>query len=65
MKLEDVASLIVAHENFPKDGILFQDIFPIFRNPSALQTLLNDLTDHCRSLKARVDVVVGSVAYDG
>src|SRR5262245_5383466 len=57
-----IRSLLRAYPDFPKPGILFQDIFPIFSNPAAVRQLITHLATHCRQLLAndeRVDVVVG------
>ncbi|XP_788872.2 adenine phosphoribosyltransferase, partial [Strongylocentrotus purpuratus] len=46
--------------DFPKPGILFRDIFPLFRDPSILSDLLDLLVHHVQqNFKDKVDVVVG------
>ncbi|CAI2161454.1 16889_t:CDS:2 [Funneliformis geosporum] len=60
MDIQEVRSLIKVIPDFPQKGILFQDIFPIFRNPKAVETLINHITDHIVSnIKEKIDVVVG------
>ena len=60
MHLDEVRQLITAHPDFPKPGILFQDIFPIFQHPDAVQTLLDGLLAKIRELDAPVEAVIGT-----
>ncbi|KAL0573919.1 adenine phosphoribosyltransferase [Marasmius crinis-equi] len=54
-----------SHPDFPKKGVVFLDIFPILRNPTAFETLithfLHRLTSHTipRSSSKKIDVIVG------
>ncbi|OMJ08742.1 Adenine phosphoribosyltransferase [Smittium culicis] len=41
--IEKVKALVADYQDFPKEGILFRDIFPIFLNPQALDCLLNHM----------------------
>ncbi|KAF8915954.1 phosphoribosyltransferase-like protein [Mucidula mucida] len=58
-------SLLQAHPDFPKKGIVFLDIFPILRNPVAFETLITHLLHHLTSStipklpNGKIDVVVG------
>ena len=36
-RLEAVQAALKAYPDFPKPGILFQDIFGVFSNPTALE----------------------------
>jgi adenine phosphoribosyltransferase len=56
--LDKVKQLLRPVPDFPKKGILFQDIFPIFQNPKATKCLVDELTAHIRTL-GRVDSIVG------
>ena len=38
----DIQSLIRDYQDFPKPGVLFRDITPIFRNEHALKKIVND-----------------------
>ena len=55
-RLDKAQSLIRAIPDFPKPGILFQDIFPIFQHPSHIQALIDGLTE---LIPGTVDVIVG------
>lgn len=58
--LEEAKSIIRAIPDFPKAGILFQDIFPLFRHPRHLQTILDAMLDHIQALKDKPTTIVGS-----
>ncbi|KAF8351533.1 adenine phosphoribosyltransferase [Amanita rubescens] len=53
------------HQDFPKNGIVFLDIFPLFRDPLLLETLITNFVHHTtsttlpRASTTKVDVVVG------
>ncbi|KAI9482197.1 adenine phosphoribosyltransferase [Coemansia sp. RSA 989] len=57
--IEQVKALVREYPDFPTEGILFRDIFPIFREPEAVECLVNHFAEKIRSLSASVDVVVG------
>ncbi|OCH93595.1 adenine phosphoribosyltransferase [Obba rivulosa] len=58
-------SLLKAHPDFPKKGIVFLDIFPILRDPVAFETLITHFVHHItsdvipRTHSKKIDVVVG------
>ncbi|KZT58830.1 PRTase-like protein [Calocera cornea HHB12733] len=58
-------SLLGEYPDFPQPGIVFLDIFPIFRSPFALETLFTHLVHHIttvtlpRNRLSSIDVVVG------
>lgn len=53
----DLRDLIGNYPDFPKDGILFRDINPVFRNNEALKFIADEF--HRRFAKTRVDAVAG------
>ena len=55
MDLSEAISFIRPIENFPKAGILFQDITPALANPAAFEALVSAFA----SLTKNVDYVVG------
>jgi adenine phosphoribosyltransferase len=57
--LSDLKKLLKATPDFPKQGIIFQDIFPLFKNPSAVQSIVADITNHIFRTLQKVDVIVG------
>lgn len=50
-------ALLAPHPDFPIPGILFQDIFPLFKSPSATALIVSHIVHHLSAL--RVHVVVG------
>ncbi|KAI8849004.1 adenine phosphoribosyltransferase [Chytridium lagenaria] len=58
--IEYVRSKLRAIPDFPKKGILFQDIFGIFQDPLAVETLVTHIVHHLLSSGLpKVDAVVG------
>ncbi|GAB4423657.1 MAG: adenine phosphoribosyltransferase [Anaerolineae bacterium] len=53
----DLASTIRSVPDFPIEGILFYDITTLLKNPKALKSTVDQLTD--RYANASIDVVVG------
>jgi len=53
----NLEQLIVDYPDFPKDGILFRDMFPILRSPTAMTFMLNQLGDFSDRLTP--DYIVG------
>ena len=54
MNLEELVS---SYPNFPKKGILFRDMSPILRSPSAMTSMLNQFGDFSDRLMP--DYIVG------
>ncbi|KAG8218732.1 adenine phosphoribosyltransferase [Butyriboletus roseoflavus] len=58
-------SIVTIYPDFPKPGVSFLDIFPIFRDPVAFETMITHfiyhITSHTvpKSVRKKVDVVVG------
>ncbi|KAI9217878.1 adenine phosphoribosyltransferase [Blastocladiella britannica] len=57
--LNRVTDLIPAIADFPKPGIVFRDLFPVFRDPLAVEQLCAHLTSHLLALPKKVDLIVG------
>jgi len=53
-----VESLIDIHENFPKKGIVFRDVFPVLRHSEATAALFRLLGERVKQL-GKIDVVLG------
>lgn len=53
----DLRDLIGDYPNFPKDGILFRDVNPVFRSNDALNFIAEEF--HRRFAKAKIDAVAG------
>lgn len=59
--LRRAAALIRAVPDFPQPGILFRDIFPVFRDVAALESLTTHLLAHLFALNVKIDLVVGAL----
>ncbi|KAI0269282.1 adenine phosphoribosyltransferase [Gloeopeniophorella convolvens] len=63
--VEYIKSLLKPYPDFPKKGVNFLDIFPLFRNPVAVETLVTHLLHHIFSVTTfnspskKIDVIVG------
>ncbi|KAK2466152.1 hypothetical protein APHAL10511_001794 [Amanita phalloides] len=63
--VELIRSRLTLHPDFPKKGIVFLDILPIFRDPLLFETLITHLLYHLTSITLprvptrKIDVVVG------
>lgn len=58
-EVEYLRSKLRQFPDFPEQGILFEDILPIFQDPKAFETLVTSLERHIRSTHGAVDVIVG------
>lgn len=58
-RIERVQSLIKGHPDFPKPGILFRDIFPVLRNPTVFQELLDVMAEQVKAKAPNVELIVG------
>ncbi|CAO3595849.1 unnamed protein product [Absidia cylindrospora] len=58
--IERIKSLLGTHEDFPKKGIVFKDMFPVFQDPTAVEALIANIVQHINSTYAeKIDTVVG------
>ncbi|EDX08885.1 adenine phosphoribosyltransferase [Drosophila simulans] len=58
-KLDYVKSKIGEYPNFPKEGILFRDIFGALTDPKACVYLRDLLVDHIRESAPEAEIIVG------
>lgn len=56
---EKIKQRIKIYEDFPKKGISFKDIFPLFQAPALTDDVINLMEMHCKSLCAKIDAVIG------
>lgn len=56
----DLASYIRDIPNFPKEGIVFKDITPLFQDPQALRYTIDQMAEF--AVGKKVDVVLGAEA---
>ncbi|PVF99772.1 putative APT1-adenine phosphoribosyltransferase [Serendipita vermifera] len=63
--VQKIRNSLGVHPNFPKEGIIFLDVFPIFRDPSLTELLISHFITHIvtetlpKTSNSKVDVVVG------
>ncbi|ORZ07684.1 adenine phosphoribosyltransferase [Absidia repens] len=58
--IERIKSLLGTHEDFPKKGIVFKDMFPVFQDPTAVEALIANIVQHINSTyPEKIDTVVG------
>jgi adenine phosphoribosyltransferase len=57
MELSEIKSLLKDFPDFPIPGIIFKDIFPLFKNPLAIETIIDNFERQLLDLK--VDCIVG------
>ncbi|ORX80334.1 adenine phosphoribosyltransferase [Anaeromyces robustus] len=58
--IELVKSCLRVIPDFPIKGIMFQDIFPIFQNPKAVNAMVNHFVNHIKETHPQgVDAIVG------
>ena len=56
LDLKEIHSTVKSYQDFPKKGIVFQDILPIFEKPKVLEKIVSHLE---KRYKGHVDSVVG------
>ena len=57
---EKIKKQIKIYPNFPKQGIDFKDIFPLFETPALVDDVIQLFSKHCKaSINKKIDVVVG------
>ncbi|KAG0307929.1 adenine phosphoribosyltransferase [Dissophora globulifera] len=60
MDLKRINSLIREIPDFPKEGILFKDIFPLFQDPIAVEMVITHIVNYINThIDKKVDVIVG------
>ncbi len=56
--IDYIKDLILAIPDFPKPGIMFRDITPIFKNPQAIEDLVDRMCEIVKDLN--IDVIVAA-----
>lgn len=62
--VEYIKSFLTLYQDFPKKGVVFCDIFPLFRNPLAFEALVTHIVHHLvsdvipNSPDKKIDVIV-------
>jgi len=58
-RIQRISERIRIYPDFPKPGISFKDIFPLFQSPSLLDDMISHFHEVIEKLAIHVDVVVG------
>jgi len=58
-RIVQIRNTIGAIPDFPKKGILFRDIFPVFQNPAMTKDCIDVLAEYVKSKYEHIDVIVG------
>ncbi|XP_060693621.1 adenine phosphoribosyltransferase [Hemiscyllium ocellatum] len=58
-KLQLIYSTIKSYPDFPIQGIIFRDIFPLFQDPKAFSAVIDLFEDHLRKKFPKIDLFVG------
>ena len=59
VRVERIQSAIKTYPDFPKKGVVFRDVFPIFEQPIIMKDLVDVLVDHIQSLEVKPEAIVG------
>eukprot|EP00823_Brevimastigomonas_motovehiculus_P004200 TRINITY_DN2710_c0_g1_i1.p1 TRINITY_DN2710_c0_g1~~TRINITY_DN2710_c0_g1_i1.p1 ORF type:complete len:189 (+),score=45.13 TRINITY_DN2710_c0_g1_i1:74-640(+) len=54
-----VKELLTEYKDFPKKGVVFRDIFPVFADSKALEMVITRFVYHIQSTYTKVDMIVG------
>jgi len=63
VKLKDILALIKDVPNFPREGVQFKDITPIFENPKAFKSLIDELSEAVARWKPQKIVAIESRGF--
>lgn len=63
LNIEEVKKLIVDVPNFPKEGIIFKDITPIFQHPDVLNKIIEQIAEIASKIDFDVIVAPESRGY--
>uniref|UniRef100_A0A6M2E8I5 Adenine phosphoribosyltransferase n=1 Tax=Amblyomma tuberculatum TaxID=48802 RepID=A0A6M2E8I5_9ACAR len=58
-RVEEVRAELKAYPDFPKKGILYRDIMPIFRKPNVFRKVVDLFAEHVRKSAATVHTIAG------
>lgn len=57
--MQDIEKQITSHLNFPKEGINFRDITPLFQQPSNINILLDEFVKRIKEKDIQIDAIAG------
>eukprot|EP00123_Amoebidium_parasiticum_P018121 comp24108_c2_seq1/m.43610 comp24108_c2_seq1/g.43610 ORF comp24108_c2_seq1/g.43610 comp24108_c2_seq1/m.43610 type:complete len:176 (-) comp24108_c2_seq1:335-862(-) len=57
--VERIKNAMGAYQDFPIPGILFRDIFPLFKDPNLVELIVTHFVSYLQQKHEKIDVVVG------
>ena len=54
-----VSDRIKDYPDFPKKGVIFKDLFSVLADVEACNALMSLITDKAKSMKGKIDAVIG------
>ncbi|RWS27668.1 adenine phosphoribosyltransferase-like protein, partial [Leptotrombidium deliense] len=58
-RVKKINSCVKSYPNWPKAGIIFRDLFPVFQKPEVLRNLIDLFKEHIKENFADVQAIVG------
>ena len=59
LSINEISNLTKKHADFPRPGILFKDVMPIFKHPQGLFSLNRHFSEHIKQLSKQPDAIIG------
>ena len=63
MLKEEIKNKIKDYPNFPKEGIVFKDILPIFENPDLFHRIINSMSSHAMFAKTEAIIAIDARGF--
>ena len=63
MLQEEIKNKIKDYPNFPKEGIVFKDILPIFENPDLFHRVINSMSSHAMFAKTEAIIAIDARGF--
>jgi len=63
LSLSEISSIIKDYPNFPKPGIIFKDIMPIFNHPDGLNSLTHHFVQYINTLSMAESTLMDNIIW--